>query len=217
MISIHAISTGKIQDLPYSSKRPMRSALDKTKISQTTWLSSTGFTGDEQAYKDHGGPHKAVCGFSKRNYALYQDDLPTLPIHAMFGENLTFDYLDESDVYFGNQYRLGEALIEVSEIREPCWKIQAKYNIPDLVKRMSTSGKTGFYFRVLKQGYVSPNDQLYLIQEAPIEHRLSVQQLNELYYNDRQNQDMLRYALNNPFLSPTRRDKLQKMYNRTLK
>ncbi|CXE48458.1 MOSC domain-containing protein [Staphylococcus aureus] len=46
MISIHAISTGKIQDLPYSSKRPMRSALDKTKISQTTWLSSTGFTGD---------------------------------------------------------------------------------------------------------------------------------------------------------------------------
>lgn len=44
-------------------------------------------------------------------------------------ENLTFDYLDESDVYFGNQYRLGEALIEVSEIREPCWKIQAKYNI----------------------------------------------------------------------------------------
>ncbi|HDM6634978.1 TPA: MOSC domain-containing protein, partial [Staphylococcus aureus] len=56
MISIHAISTGKIQDLPYSSKRPMRSALDKTKISQTTWLSSTGFTGDEQAYKDHGGP-----------------------------------------------------------------------------------------------------------------------------------------------------------------
>ena len=44
----------------------------------------------------------------------------------MFGENLTFDYLDESDVYFGNQYRLGEALIEVSEIREPCWKIQGK-------------------------------------------------------------------------------------------
>ncbi len=53
---------------------------------------------------------------------------------------------------------------------------------------MSTSVKAGFYFRVLKQGYVSPNDQLYLIQEAPIEHRLSVQQLNDLYYNDRQNQ-----------------------------
>ena len=85
MISIHAISTGKIQDLPYSSKRPMRSALDKTKISQTTWLSSTGFTGDEQAYKDHGGPIKQFVGFSKHNYALYQDDLPSLPTHAMFG------------------------------------------------------------------------------------------------------------------------------------
>ena len=52
--------------MPYRlEKRPMRSALDKTKISQTTWLSSTGFTDDEQAYKDHGGIHKAVCGFSK--------------------------------------------------------------------------------------------------------------------------------------------------------
>ncbi len=178
MISIHAISTGKIQDLPYSrQKTNQASALDKTKISQTTWLSSTGFTGDKQAYKDHGGPHKAVCGFSKHNYALYRDDLPSLPTHAMFGD-LTFDSLDESDVYFGNQYRLGDALIEVSEIREPCWKIQAKYNIPDLVKRMSTSGKTGFYFRVLKQGYVSPNDQLYLIQEPPIEHHFFI------YYNN---------------------------------
>ncbi|PAI26507.1 hypothetical protein APW54_05375 [Staphylococcus aureus] len=120
MISIHAISTGKIQDLPYSSKRPIRSALDKTKISQTTWLSSTGFTGDEQAYKDHGGPHKAVCGFSKHNYALYQDDLPTLPTHAMFGENLTFDYLDESDVYFGNQY-LGETFKLPVEVDKFNW------------------------------------------------------------------------------------------------
>lgn len=62
MIAIRAISTGKIQDLPYSTKKPMRSALDKTPIKERTWLSTIGFTGDEQAYKDHGGPHKAVCG-----------------------------------------------------------------------------------------------------------------------------------------------------------
>ncbi|MCS5348098.1 MOSC domain-containing protein [Staphylococcus aureus] len=217
MIAIHAISTGKIQDLPYSTKRPMRSALDKTAIKEKTWLSTIGFAGDEQAYKDHGGPHKAVCGFSKHNYNMYLNDIIELPTHAMFGENLTFENLDEADVFFGNQYQLGEAVIEVSEIREPCWKIQAKYNIPDIVKRMSTSGKTGFYFRVLKQGYVAPDDQLYLIKEAPIEHRMSIQQLNHLYYNDRQNQTMLLQALNNPYLSPARREKLQKMYDRTLK
>ena len=84
----------------------------------------------------------------------------------MFGENLTLKNLDESDVFFGNQYRLGEAILEVSEIREPCWKIQTKYGIKDLVKRMSTSGKTGFYFRVLQEGYVDQDDDLELIQLA---------------------------------------------------
>ncbi len=69
-------------------EKVIRSALDKTKISQTTWLSSTGFTGDEQAYKDHGGPHKAVCGFGQHHPALYQDDLPTLPTHAEYLERI---------------------------------------------------------------------------------------------------------------------------------
>jgi MOSC domain-containing protein YiiM len=65
---VEAISTGKIEDLNYSSKRPMRSALNKTPFSGSMWLSLTGFTQDEQEYKDHGGPDKAVCLFSKSNY-----------------------------------------------------------------------------------------------------------------------------------------------------
>ena len=70
----------------------------------------------------------------------------------MFGENLTLKNLDESDVlFFGNQYRLGEAILEVSEIKEPCWKIQTKYGIKDLVKRMSTSGKQASIFECYKK------------------------------------------------------------------
>ncbi|MEJ7207691.1 MOSC domain-containing protein, partial [Staphylococcus epidermidis] len=77
-----------------------------------------------------------------------------LPEYAMFGENITVSDLDEQDVHFGDQFKLGDAVLEVSEIREPCWKIQEKYKIPNLIKRMSDSGKTGFYLRVLKEGYV---------------------------------------------------------------
>ena len=128
---------------------------------------------------------KAVCCFSKSHYQMYKNDLNTIPDYAMFGENLTLKNLDESDVFFGNQYRLGEAILEVSEIREPCWKIQTKYGIKDLVKRMSTSGKTGFYFRVLQEGYVDQDDDLELIQLADEATRLSVQELNDIYYNDR--------------------------------
>jgi MOSC domain-containing protein YiiM len=211
---VEAISTGKIEDLNYSSKRPMRSALNKTPFSGSMWLSLTGFTQDEQEYKDHGGPDKAVCLFSKSNYKMWQDDLVELPTYAMFGENLTVANLDEREAYFGNQYQLGDAIIEVSEIREPCWKIQAKYQIPDLVKRMSTSGKTGFYFRVIKEGYVSCDDHLKLIKTADKDTQLSVYELNDVYYNDRKNASRLSYALQNPYLTSKRKEKLQRLLTR---
>ena len=119
-------------------------------------------------------------------------------------------------MFFGNQYRLGEAILEVSEIREPCWKIQTKYGIKDLVKRMSTSGKTGFYFRVLQEGYVDQDDDLELIQLADEATRLSVQELNDIYYNDRKNVSRLKYALQNPYLSEMRLAKLQKLYDNAM-
>lgn len=217
MISVYAISVGKIEQLDYGQKREMRSALNKSPISGKMWLSKTGFAEDEQAYKDHGGPHKAVCCFSKSHYNMYKHALDTVSDYAMFGENLTVEDLDEADVYFGNQYQLGEAVIEVSEIREPCWKIQTKYGITDLVKRMTSSGKTGFYFRVIQEGYVDQDDDLKLIHLADETTRLSVQELNEIYYNDRKNVNRLRYALQNPYLSETRIAKLQKLYHHALK
>ena len=217
MIPVVAISTGKIQHLPYSTKKPMISALDKIPFTGRMWLSIDGFSEDEQAYKDHGGPHKAVCCFSQSNYDMYKEDLAQLPTYAMFGENVTVKHLDERDVYFGNQYRLGEAILEVSEMREPCWKIQAKYQIPDLVKRMTASGKTGFYFRLIQEGYVSQEDNLELLTQANKASRLSVYELNDIYYNDRKNISRISYALNNPYLSPSRREKLSRLYHRACK
>jgi MOSC domain-containing protein YiiM len=145
---------------------------------------------------------------------MWQDDVVELPTYAMFGENLTVANLDEREAYFGNQYQLGDAIIEVSEIREPCWKIQAKYQIPDLVKRMSTSGKTGFYFRVIKEGYVSCDDHLKLIKTADKDTQLSVYELNDVYYNDRKNASRLSYALQNPYLTSKRKEKLQRLLTR---
>lgn len=207
---LDAISTGKIETLNYGKKQ-MQSALNKTVFHDKCWLTTTGFSEDEQAYKGHGGPEKALCLFSKSNYQMWEHDLPKLPDYAMFGENLTAKHMDEKTTYFGNQYRLGSAIIEVSEIREPCWKIQTKYQIPDLVKRMSHSGRTGFYFRVLQEGYVSPNDNLHLIQQAPADTLLSVFELNNLMYNDRSNITQLTYAIQNPYLTPERIKKLQRL------
>ncbi|MCG7338198.1 MOSC domain-containing protein [Staphylococcus sp. ACRSN] len=215
--ALNAISTGKVQDLPYSKKRQMRSALDKDKFQGEMYLTKTGFLEDEQEYKDHGGTEKAVCLYSKKNYRLWENDLEQLPSHAMFGENLTALDLDEHDVFFGNQYQLGEAILEVSEIREPCWKIQEKYQIKDLAKRMSQSCKTGFYFRVLQEGFVHESSNLKLIKSAEPETALSVYELNDIYYNDKSNIKRLQHAIKNPYLTENRIYKLQKLLNRAEK
>ncbi len=215
--TLEAISTGKVEDLPYSTKRPMRSALNKKKFAGSMWLSKTGFVEDEQEYKDHGGPNKAVCLYSKKNYSLWEQDVSVLPEYAMFGENITVSDLDEKDVHFGDQFKLGNAVLEVSEIREPCWKIQEKYKIPNLIKRMSTSGKNGFYFRVLKEGYVQEDSNLELIKQANNETLLSVFDLNQIYYIDNKNIERLTYALKNPYLTEERISKLERFLTRAEK
>ncbi|HLR19230.1 MAG TPA: MOSC domain-containing protein [Staphylococcus sp.] len=212
--ALDAIATGKIQDLSYSEKRPMRSALNKEKFSGQMWLSKTGFIEDEQEYKGHGGPDKALCLYSKKNYKLWQNDVSKLPDYAMFGENLTAVDLDEEDIYFGDQFQLGDAIVEVSEIREPCWKIQEKYKIPNLVKRMSRSCKTGFYLRIIKEGYVESSANLELIHSPDIPQPLSVFELNDIYYNDNKNIARLNKAINNPYLTDERVTKLQKLLRR---
>lgn len=212
--TLDAISTGKIQDLSYSTKRPMRSALNKKRITNQMWLSKTGFIEDEQEYKGHGGPDKALCLYSKKNYELWKNDVSTLPDYAMFGENLTAVDLDENDIYLGDQFQLDEAIVEVSEIREPCWKIQEKYNIPDLFKRMSRSCKTGFYLRVIKEGFVNDAANLELIHSSNTHMPLTVFELNDIYYNDNKNIRRLTDALKNPYLTDERHLKLQKFLKR---
>lgn len=214
---LKAIATGKIEDLPYSTKRPMRSALNKTLFTGKMWLSKTGFSEDEQEYKGHGGPNKAICLYSEKNYDLWKDDVTDLPEYAMFGENLTVKDLDEKDLHFGDQFQLGEAIIEVSEIREPCWKIQEKYKIPNLIKRMSSSCKTGCYFRVVKEGFVYDSSHLQLIKFGEHDSLLSVFELNDIYYNDNKNVVRLAYALKNPYLTEERRRKLEKYLKRAQK
>ncbi|WP_436957703.1 MOSC domain-containing protein [Staphylococcus sp. AS1337] len=215
--TLEAISTGKVEDLPYSTKRQMRSALNKKKFAGSMWLSKNGFVEDEQEYKGHGGPNKAVCLYSKKNYSLWEHDVSVLPEYAMFGENITVSDLDEKDVHFGDQFKLGNAILEVSEIREPCWKIQEKYKIPNLIKRMSTSGKTGFYFRVLKEGYVQEDSNLELVKQANNETLLSVFDLNQIYYSDNKNIERLTYALKNPYLTEERISKLERFLTRAKK
>lgn len=97
--AIYAISTGKIESLQYEDRRPMKSALNKSPSKKNVAFSDR-ILEDEQEYKDHGGPDKAVCLYSKSNYAMWQDVIQPLPDSALFGENITVYAIDETELFF---------------------------------------------------------------------------------------------------------------------
>ena len=116
-----------------------------------------GIAGDQQADREnHGGLDKAVLAYSADHYAFWRVhlNLPDMP-HGGFGENLTIAGLDESSVCIGDRWQAGNVVFEVSQPRQPCWKMGRRWNIADLPKQVIQNGKSGWYLRVLVEGELS--------------------------------------------------------------
>jgi MOSC domain-containing protein YiiM len=141
---------------PDGSNEPYLSAIDKTAVSGPVAVERTGLAGDAQAdRKNHGGIDKAVLAYAAAHYADWQRELPQ---HAWrpggVGENLTIDGLDEARVCLGDVYRIGDVLLEVSQPRQPCWKLCLRWQQPDLAKRVVASSRSGWYLRVKQSGTI---------------------------------------------------------------
>src|SRR5699024_8652399 len=135
--------------------RPWKSASFKEPVSGKVWLTETGLIGDEIGDKRaHGGPEKALFAYPMNHYAFWKEELDIEIGVGGMGENLPLEGVDESAVCIGDQYQLGEAVIEVSQPRRPCWKPARRFKIMDFALRIQNSGRTGWYFRVIKEGYI---------------------------------------------------------------
>jgi MOSC domain-containing protein YiiM len=137
----------------------------KEPVKGRSWLGKTNLDGDGQAdLKHHGGPEKAVLAYSEGHYLTWRNELnfPNLPYGA-FGENLTIAGSREHSVCIGDTYAIGEVLVQVSQPRVPCWKIARRWRIEGLDIRVKETGRTGWYLRVLKEGYLEANQTLTLI------------------------------------------------------
>lgn len=117
--------------------------------------------------KSHGGIDKAVYAYGENNYRYFKELHPDLDWqYGMFGENITVDHLEETQVHIGEIYQLGEAKIQVSKPRQPCFKLGIRFNDQTIVKQFWNSTKCGVYFKVLKQGNVTVGDKLNLLETA---------------------------------------------------
>lgn len=176
-----SLMVGSVQKRQKSNGTIFETAIRKTP-KESAYLAKLGFEEDDQAdKKHHGGVDKAVLMFSDESYAAinahFQTQL-TFDAVASFGENIVASMLHESSVNVGNQYAIGDAIVEVSQPREPCWKLSENTNNNAMLKFILSSGLTGWYCRVIQEGIIYENDAIKLVYEAPSE--LSILNLNQM-------------------------------------
>lgn len=146
-----------------------------------------GLEGDGQADLEvHGGPDKAICVYASAHYEAWRRELE-LPEMGPggFGENFTVSELTESDVCIGDTWRAGEAVVlQLSQPRQPCWKIARRWQYKTLTALVQQNGKTGWYFRILKPGTVAAGDPLALLERP--HPRWTVTEANRVMHHDKQ-------------------------------
>ena len=168
IVSIQAALPREVSaaEAPDPGGNAWRTGFFKTDVAGPAMLRRLNLDGDGQGdLKNHGGPDKAVLCYALTHYPRWRDELqkPDLP-HGAFGENFTIDDLDETNVCIGDVYTVGGAVVQVSQPRQPCWKIAARWRMPDLLDRVLNSGRTGWYVRVLQEGVVQAGDALQLVE-----------------------------------------------------
>ena len=160
--------------------------------------------------KHHGGIYKACYLFSSDNYNFWKEKYPNLNWDwGMFGENLTISGLDESRIRIGNKYKIGNALVQVTLPREPCFKLGIRFKNQKILKEFIAHEKPGIYVKVLEEGLVIVGDCLEPIEES--ENILTVKQFHQLLYAKEKNMEMVKLALKNTALPLYKKERLQKL------
>ncbi|SEM63194.1 MOSC domain-containing protein [Paenibacillus sp. OV219] len=160
----------------------------------------------------HGGKDKAICIYAYEHYPFW-DDLLGRPLpFGGFGENLTTCGLLEADVCIGDIYQLGSAIVQISQPRQPCFKLAARYQYPEMPLKVQETGYTGFYCRVLQRGKVFFNDNMILLQKHPL--ALTVAFANRVMHHDKDHLDDIERLLSVVELSGSWRSTLEKRRNK---
>ena len=128
-------------------------------------LGKLNLEGDRQAdLRVHGGPERALLLYGAGQYPGWQAELGRPLAHGSFGENLTVEGFSEHEACLGDVYAVGDAVIQLSEVRGPCYKLQYRTQTPDMIRRVLESGHGGVYARVLAEGTLEAGDEVRLLE-----------------------------------------------------
>jgi len=188
-----SVNTGKPKALAYKQK-VVQSGIFKIPQEGPVYLAKENFEGDKQAdLVHHGGADKAVCVYVGDHFPVWGEKFNRTFEPGAFGENITLSGCSEADIHIGDVFRMGEAIVQVSQPREPCYKIAAKHGLDSFPADIVETGWSGFYMRVLEEGFVRKNDSFILLEKG--EKQLSVLHINKIRYHDRTNFDAIEEIL----------------------
>jgi MOSC domain-containing protein YiiM len=158
----------------------------------------------------HGGVDKACYLYSADHYPFWKDKFPELKWEwGMFGENMTVSGLDESTIRIGDRFQIGEAIVQVSQPRQPCFKLGVRFGDQTMVDDFWNLPFPGVYVRVLQPGNVAKGDRFTLLESNP--DSLSVSQVFSIFRSNRTDINLIKKAIDEPFLADSCRKDIQKL------
>jgi len=188
----------------------VKTGIYKTPTTKPIFLGKEDVQGDEVSdRKHHGGEYKACYLFSADHYPYWENLYPNLDWNwGMLGENLTVSGLDETKIYIGDIYKIGTALVQITQPREPCYKFGIKFGTQQVLKQFIQHGRPGTYVKILKEGFVRTNDSIILVESK--KNSLTIAQFFNLLFAEDKDLGLLKLAINNEALPEKKREKLKK-------
>jgi MOSC domain-containing protein YiiM len=170
-------------------KETYKTGIFKEPVAGPIFLDNRGVVGDHiNNLKAHGGIDKACYAYGENHYDYWKGLYPDLDwTYGMFGENLTISDVDESEILIGDIYKVGEAILQVSQPRQPCNKFAAKFGSTELIKQFIDYDHPGIYFRVIQSGNVQVGDEFAL--DLRNKEALSLEKIYQLLYSKKNKVD----------------------------
>lgn len=201
MARLLSVNVGLPRDIEWNG-RTVHTGIWKHPVSGRCWAGWLNLDGDGQGdLAGHGGEQRAVFVYQIESYRYWQEQLKrTDLVYGQFGENFTVEGMPDSAVCIGDRYRIGKALFEVTQPRVTCYRVGIRMNEPRMPALLTSSGRPGFYLRVLQEGDVGAGDEIVKVGEA--NERMSVAEVNALLYSPDHPRHQLERALQIEALSP---------------
>lgn len=207
-MKITSTNTAKPRTIIWNGKEEV-TGIYKSPTTEAVFLGKDNVKNDEVSdRKYHGGEFKACYLFSENHYTHWKTLYPNLDWDwGMFGENLTIAGLNEKQLFIGDVYKIGTALIQITEPREPCYKLGLRFETQKVLKQFISHGFSGSYARVIETGYVKKGDCMTLVEKH--KNSISIWQFFKMFYSKEKNKAHIKLIVDNDALPKHKRDKLR--------